>query len=453
VGTVAATIDKKTEPQQGKSSFAFSALLLFTFLYYSRPEDLIPGLGFIPLEKIIGGVALIALFVTLASGRSKKSLPLEFKLLLVLFAHLALTIPFAFWRTGAFVTVFEKFSKAVVVVFLVTLLVERFDLLRKLLWVQAASLVLTTIASLAIHHTQQGRLIGALRGIFENPNDLAINISINWPLCMAFLLAARGMVKKIVWSVGVLAMLLGVVLTYSRSGLLAMVVAVVICLWEFGVKGKRFYLIGAAGLLGVVGLGVIVATPRYLTRVASIFQGNIEGSGDQGSLAARRQLLIDSLEEAIHHPIFGIGPGNFGAATLTWRVTHNTYTEFAAEGGFPALFLFLAIMYLAARNLRRIRLLPAYRENPEIRLFTQALWASLIAFAVGALFASFEYQLFPYFMMAYTSVLYRLVSSGSSPQSAKEEPRKFTTRGDLWRRYSGEDIYGNDRAKTLDRTR
>ena len=453
MGTVAATIDKKTEPQPGKSSFAFSALLLFTFIYYSRPEDLVPGLGFIPLEKIIGGVALIALIVTLASGQSKKKLPLEFKVLLVLFGHLALTIPFAFWRTGAFVTVFEKFSKAVVVAFLVTLLVERFDLLRKLLWVQAASLVLTTISSIAIHHTQQGRLIGALGGIFENPNDLAINISINWPLCMAFLLAARGMVKKIVWSVGVLAMLLGVVLTYSRSGLLAMVVAVVICLWEFGVKGKRFYLIGAAGLLGVVGLGVIVATPRYLTRVASLFQGNIEGSGDRGSLAARRQLLIDSLEVAIHNPMFGVGPGNFGAATLTWRVTHNTYTEFAAEGGFPALFLFLAIMYLAARNLRRIRFLPAYRENPEIRLFTQALWASLIAFAVGSLFASFEYQLFPYFMMAYTSVLYRLASTGSSPQSAKEEPAKFTTRGDVWKRYSGEDIYGNDRDKTLDRTR
>jgi len=453
VGTVAATIDKKTEPQPGKSSFAFSALLLFTFIYYSRPEDLVPGLGFIPLEKIIGGVALIALIVTLASGQSKKKLPLEFKVLLVLFGHLALTIPFAFWRTGAFVTVFEKFSKAVVVAFLVTLLVERFDLLRKLLWVQAASLVLTTISSIAIHHTQQGRLIGALGGIFENPNDLAINISINWPLCMAFLLAARGMARKIVWSVGVLAMLLGVVLTYSRSGLLAMVVAVVICLWEFGVKGRRFYLIGAAGLLGVVGLGVIVATPRYLTRVASIFQGNIEGSGDHGSLAARRQLLIDSLEEAIHNPVFGIGPGNFGAATLTWRVTHNTYTEFAAEGGFPALFLFLAIMYLAARNLRRIRVLPAYREDPEIRLFTQALWASLIAFAVGALFASFEYQLFPYFMMAYTSVLYRLVSTGSSSQSAQGEPRKLTTRGDVWRRYSGEDIYGNDRDKTLDRTR
>jgi putative inorganic carbon (HCO3(-)) transporter len=444
VATLATAIDKKTEPEKGKSTFAFSALLLFTFLYYSRPEDLIPGLSFIPLEKIIGGVALIALIVTLASGRSKKKLPLEFKLLLVLFAHLALTIPFAFWRMGAFVTVFEKFSKAIVVAFLVTLLVDSFADLRKLLWVQAASLVATTITSILIHHTVKGRLIGALGGVFENPNDLAINISINWPLCLAFLLAVRKMGWRIFWGIGILAMLLGVVLTYSRSGLLAMTVAVVICLWEFGVKGRRFYLIGIALLLAVVGAGVVVGTPRYLTRVASIFQGNIEGSGDRGSMEARRELLIDSIEQAVHHPIFGIGPGNFGAATLTWHVTHNTYTEFAAEGGFPALFLFLGIMYLAARNLRRIRLLPAYRENPELRLFTQALWASLIAFAVGAIFASFEYQLFPYFMMAYTSVLYRLASQTWS-QTANEALGGPAAKSKLWTRHSEEEIYGRDK--------
>jgi O-antigen ligase len=453
VATPATATGTKTAPEKGKSTFAYGALLLFTFLYYTRPEDLVPGLSFIPLEKIIGGIALIALIVTLASGGGgKRKFPLEFKLLLLLFVHLTISIPFAFWRGGAMVTVFEKFSKAIVVAFLVTLLVDNFEQLRKLLWVQAASLALTTIASVLIHHTAKGRLIGALGGIFENPNDLAINISINWPFCLGFLLAARGMVRKAIWSIAVLAMLLGVVLTYSRSGLLAMVVAVAICLWEFGVKGKRPQLIGAAVLLAVVGAGVVVATPHYLTRVASLFEGNIEGSGDRGSLAARRAILIDSIEEAIHHPIFGVGAGNFGAATLTWRVTHNTYTEFAAEGGFPALFLYLAIMYLAARNLRRTRLLPAYRENPEIRLFTQALWASLIAYAIGSLFASFEYQLFPYFMMSYTSVMYRLASQNSL-QRTNETPRRPTTRSNSWRRLSGADSYGKDRTKTLDWSR
>ncbi|MGA2022761.1 MAG: O-antigen ligase family protein [Candidatus Sulfotelmatobacter sp.] len=452
MATLAAAIDKKTEREKTRNTLAYGALLLFTFLYYTRPEELIPGLGFIPLEKIIGGVAVIALIVTLASGRSKRKFPLEFKLLLLLFAHLTVAIPFAYWRMGAFAVVFEKFSKGVVVAFLVTLVIDNFMQLRRLLWVQAAAMMATTVASIAIHHTDQGRLIGALGGIFENPNDLAINIAINWPLCLVFVLLSKGMGKTAVWTMGILAMLLGVVLTYSRSGLLAIAVAVVICLWQFGIKGKRFYLIAGALILSVVAAGVVMATPHYLARVASIFRGNIEGSGDRGSWEARRALLVDSIEEAIHHPIFGIGAGNFGAATLTWRVTHNTYTELAAEGGSPALILFLAILYLSLRNLRRIRLLPAYRENPEIRLFNGALWASLLAFAVGALFASFEYHIFPYFMMAYTSVLYRLVSEQSS-QCANETPGKPPTKGSLWKRYADEDIYGNDRTKKLDRTR
>ncbi len=431
MATGATAIEKRKDRNGRRNSLAYGALLLFTFLYYTRPEDLIPGLKAVPIEKIVGGVALIALAVTLASGGYKRKLPLELKLLLVLFAHLTWSIPFAFWRTGAMVTVFERFSKAVVVGLLVTLVVDNLEQLRRLLWVQAASMVVTTIASILIHHSDNGRLIGALGGIFENPNDLAINIAINWPLCLAFFLAARGLARKGIWAIGTLAMLLAVVLTFSRSGLLAAITAVGMCLWEFGVKGKRFSLIATALVLGVVGLGVVAATPHYLARVESIFRGNIEGSGDHGSWEARRQLLLDSLGQAVHHPIFGIGAGNFGAATLTWHVTHNTYTEFAAEGGFPALFLYLAILYLAYRNIRRIRALPAYRANPEIRLFTGALWASLIAFAIGSFFASFEYQLFPYFMMAYTSVLYRLAAEKSALEP-NDTPRKTAVKGYLW---------------------
>jgi putative inorganic carbon (HCO3(-)) transporter len=419
VATLANTIDKPAAQKSARSPLAYHALLLFTFLYYTRPEDLIPGLHVIPLEKIIGGIAFIALLSTLASGQLKRKFPLELKLLLLLFLHLTVAIPFAYWRGGAFNTVFGAVFKAVTVALLVTLIVDNFAQLRRLLWVQAASVVVITISSIAIHHTEAGRLIGALGGIFENPNDLAINIAINFPLCLAFALVTRARSKSAVWTIGILAMLLGVILTYSRSGLLAMAVALVICLWEFGIRGRRVYLIAAAVLVGIVGAGAVFATPHYMTRVESIFRGNIEGSEDHGSWEARRELLIDSLQETLQHPVFGIGAGNFGAATKTWRVTHNTYTEFAAEGGLPALFLYLAILFLAFRNLKRIRSLAAYRENPEIRVFTGALWASLLAFALGSFFASFEYELFPYFMVAYTSVLYRWCVQVSEGESTK----------------------------------
>ena len=441
MATLASAIEKPVERKASESLLAYRALLLFTFLYYSRPEDLVPGISVIPLEKIVGGVALIALVSTLASGRVKRKPPLELKLLLLLFLHFTISIPFAYWRGGAFGVVFFGFSKALTVGLLVTLIVDTFEQLRKLLWVQAASLALTTIASILIHHTESsGRLIGASLGIFQNPNDLAINIAINLPLCVAFLLLGRSAIKIAAWMVGIVAMFLGVVLTYSRSGLLATIVATVISLWEFGVRGKRFYLIAGAGLFAILGVGVVVATPHYMLRVESIFRGNVEGSADNGSWEARRQLLAYSIDETIHHPIFGIGAGNFGAATKTWRVTHNSYTELAAEGGFPALLLYLAILCLAFRNLKRIRSMAVYRGNVEVRVFTGALWASLLAYVAGSMFASFEYQLFPYFMVAYTSALYRWAEQASQGEGNTAGPAKRKTlvswdaRRESWKR-------------------
>jgi O-antigen ligase len=155
-------------------------------------------------------------------------------------------------------------------------------------------------------------------------------------------------------------------------------------------------------------------------------------------------LLEESISEAVHHPIFGVGAGNFGLASGTWRVTHNTYAEFAAECGFPAVLLFVAILYLSFRNLKKIRALPAYRDDPDIQLFTQALWASLAAFSVGAMFASFEYHLFPYYMVAYTSVLYRL-SAEKPAQGSAPVQKELSVRDRVWKRYMGENRYANDK--------
>ena len=336
--------------------------------------------------------------------------PLELKLLLLLYAHLVLTIPFAVWRGGAFAQVFEKFSKEVITAALVSLIVLDILQLRKLLVVQAASVAAMTVVSVILH-PGGARLQGALGGVFGNPNDLAINIAINFPLCLTFLFASRGIWKKGFWTIGLLAMPYAVVATYSRSGLMAMIVSVLICLWEFGVRGKRFYVLLLAGILGIVGLGVAISTPHYLIRIKSLFYGNIEGSGDKGSLEARKELLRESIQLTLQHPIFGVGPGNFPVATEAWRVAHNTYTELSAEGGFPALILFVAILVLAFRNVRKVRTTTRYLEDKQIQLFASAMWASLAAYVVGAMFSSTEYQLFPYFMVAYTSVLYRITTA------------------------------------------
>src|SRR5450432_2313250 len=238
--------------KRNRTTLAYGALLMFSFLYYARPEDFIPGMSYIPVGKISGGIALLGLLA--GWGRRRTKIPLEIKLVLLLFFDLCLTVPFAFWRGGALDVVVNQFSKAAIVALLISMIVNTTDELRRMLWVQAAAVAAMTIASILIHPGGATRL-SAVGAAFSNPNDFAVNIAINFPLCLAFLLAAKSILKKAVWLIVLLAMLYAVIATYSRSGFLALVICLLICLWEFGIKGKRPKFLVAAVLLGMVGVG------------------------------------------------------------------------------------------------------------------------------------------------------------------------------------------------------
>jgi O-antigen ligase len=411
-------------PQSRRTTMAYRALVLFSLIYFFRPEDFIPGLGSVPLGKIVGGITLAALIFGV-KRKDRGKMPLEGKILLVLLVQMFLTIPTAAWRGGAFDTVVNKFSKGVIIALLVSLVVVKMSQLRKLLYIQAGAVALVTIASLIVHHTEDGRLMGIQKGILENPNDLAINIAINFPLCMAFMFAAKSGVRKAMWACALIVLMYGVVATYSRSGMIAMMITAVICLWEFGVKGRRFMLVASTTILGVLALGFLVASPRYLARMASLvrrpdpgslIQGTMESHGE-GSLEARAELLRESVSLMLHNPVFGIGPGNFPAVTHAWHVAHNTYTEFGAEAGVPALVLFVALLVVSMRRIRRVQKLPAYANDEEIRIWSSALWAAMAGYAAGAMFASTEYNLFPYFIVGYICALYQIAGRPAEPVS------------------------------------
>jgi len=423
---------------KGRRPFVYGALVTFSALYYYRPEDFVPGLSYIPMARIVGVLGIVALIVGMASGGNTK-VPRAIKILWLLLLQMSLCVPFALWKGGAFSTVFDKFSKGVVVAMLIAMAVVTVRELRKLLWIQVSAVALVTFFSILLRHFRDGRLEGVQKSILENPNDLAINIAISFPLGLAFMLNARGF-KKALWAVGLAFMALGVVLTFSRSGLLAFIISLVVCMWEYGIKGKRRYLVGATVAILLVGMAGALSNSHYRARVESILMGNVEGSGDKGSLEARKALLKKSVMVALTHPVFGVGPGCFVLVDRGWVVAHNTYTELAAESGILALVLFLMAIASAFKNIAVVRKSVAYRDNPEFRLFTQALWAGLAAYLMGACFASTEYNLYPYFMVAYTCAMVRIVDQspgngeGESLSLRKASYDRVTRTQPIWSR-------------------
>jgi len=418
------TMESASQVKTGHLMGAYWALLAFYVIYCARPEDWIPGLAYVPLAKITGGLAAVVALMTLGSGSRK--LPREVLYLALLIAQFWLAVPFSpVWRGGAFWSTLG-FSKLLLIFPAMILVTQTLSSLRRLIFVQAGSTVLVALASIALNaRASAGRLTGAENGQYGNPNDLATALSIALPFCFAFLLKGRGVLRKVAWGVSIVAMIYAVILTESRSGLLAVVLSMGFCLWELGVKGGRRYLIALSAL--VVLVFAIIAGKGLKARFAATFGSEVvtqEEETAHESALERREMLKDSIILTLQHPLFGVGANNFTPTTQHWRETHNDYTQMSCEGGIPALILFLMILWRAFRNLRETN--QAVPKNSEEALWAGTLHASFLGFLAGAFFSSVAYLYYPYFLVGYTSILRSLVSSpeGAPPQPAPVKPRE-----------------------------
>lgn len=394
-------------PEQ-RTTVAYRALLALSFIYFVRPEDYIPGLAYIPIAKIAGGISLFAL-VFGVSGQWRTNKPKDLRLLYLLYAWLWLGIPFSSWKSNSLTLVLTDCVKLVVVVILVSLVVNSLKELRRLLWMQAAAVMVNALGALLLHKMDDaGRLEGLGNGALFNPNDLAINIALNWPICVMFFFGSRNPFVKGMWGLGLLAMIGAVMMTYSRSGFLALFVGIIVVLLEFGARGGRRWMLALPFLFFVP--VVLLAPSHYGARLESIVGTPQAESMDRGSAEARKQLLMKSIEVTATHPLFGIGIGNFPSYSNMWMVTHNTYTEFSAEAGIPAVVIFVLILQKAFQKLRAVRSNPVLKQDEHLQLVVSALWAGLAAYMVGAFFACTARELFPYFMVGYTTALYKISS-------------------------------------------
>jgi O-antigen ligase len=151
---------------------------------------------------------------------------------------------------------------------------------------------------------------------------------------------------------------------------------------------------------------------RFFAISAENVNDNLE-QGAHGSFEQRTQLMEESLKAVTHYPL-GIGMGNFPNYSGTWREVHVSYLQIAAEGGIASLIFYILFFRRGFTNLKQLR--KKADPDKETQLFVGALHSSLVGFLVGSLFAPEAYQYFPYFAVAYTSVL--LAISNEKEQGA-----------------------------------
>jgi putative inorganic carbon (HCO3(-)) transporter len=423
----AAALDSTLVPQRASRRkplvAAYASLLLFMAVYCARPEDWIPGLSILPLAKMAGVLALLALLFSLRQIRA--SLPPEVVYLILLFGQLFLAAAMSpVWRGGA-VQLTLDFGKVILIVIIIYITVNIVERLRRLIFIQATAVAVIAAVAVWKGHLLAGRLEGTLGANYLDPNDLALAIIISLPLCLALLLLSSGGLRKVAWALAILVMLYTVFLTGSRGGFISLIVTAAVFLWEFAIRGRRHYLLAFALLAGVIlwqfSSGMLVG------RLKGTFHPNEATVASYDSAAAHQQLFWRSVEVTKAHPLFGVGPGNFQELSGSWHVTHNSFTQMSAEGGVPAFVLYVLILWCGFKNLRATKRLA--RRQPESRLLARALLASLAGYVVGSLFLSVGYAFFPYFLVAYTTALFGIAkrSAAQSKQRAsgsQEKPEK-----------------------------
>jgi hypothetical protein len=384
-------------------------------IYCARPEDWIPGLSGVPLAKIAGVIALLALIFSLPHIRRR--LPREVFFLAILIGQLFLASAMSsVWRGGALGATID-FAKILLVVIVMSTAVNTINRLRHLIFIQAASVAVIAVITVWKSHHIIGRLEGILGGNYSNPNDLALAIVISLPLCLALLFLARNWVWKVAWALAMIVMSYAVFLTSSRGGFFALITTTAFCLWAYAVQGRRRYLLVFAALLGAV---LWQSSSGLLRdRLNGTLGAKDEVASSYASAQQRQQLFWKTVEVTEQNLLFGVGPGNFEVISGSWHVSHNAFTQMSSEGGVPALAFYSLILWCGFKNVGTTTRVA--RGQRELMVLARALRATLAGYVVGSLFASTAYQFFPYFLVAYTTALLWIAKKTSNQTGAPEK--------------------------------
>lgn len=412
-------VDQHRTKEPLKAGFFW--LSAFFFIYCARPQDYIHILDYLYIAKVTSLLALGSLLVSTGkTPRAFKDLPREAVYLLLLITLLfasALLSPV--WRGGAFGSTLD-FAKVYIIWVLTFLLVTTPKRLRRIIFIQAASVAVISLVAIVKGHSIP-RLNGVIGGFYSNPNDMAFAIVLSLPFYLAFLLSAKGLARKLAWCFAILVTAVALFLTASRAGFIDLVITGIVCLWYFGLKGRRPILIIAVLLIGAL---LLTVAGRPLMKRFAAMSGEVDSGVEQTaylSYLERKELMKRALDAVATYPVLGVGVNNFVVYSGLWKEVHASYLQIAAEGGIPVLVLYLLFFARGFTNLRRLGRIKHLDSHLDV--FLGASRASLVGFVVGACFAPEAYQFFPYVAVCYTSVLLAMAKEAAASEVSETVTR------------------------------
>jgi O-antigen ligase len=437
---VDAAIASDPQPSFATASFAaeprdwgYAGLLGFTAVLLLRPQDTIPALEPLHVAELFALIGIAPMVL----HRFAQRLPVfrvtpETIGLLCFGAVMLATLPFSIWPGGAWGVFADSYLKVLVVFVLMMNTLTTPKRLQTVTWLIV--LCIGYVAARGVFDyarganlVEDGRLAGAIGGIFGNPNDLALNMVTFMPIAAIVAMSKRYPPwRRMVAAVIVVLMAATIVFTKSRGG----VVGLAVMLAAFAVLGhtvRRGYI-----AVGVVFL--LLATPfmpqSFWDRMATIVDARQDKFHFTNSREERRIVMQEGFNTFMERPFTGVGAGQFHnynppGRKVRWREAHNALIQVAADTGLFGLFAFSFLIlrgFIAALSTRRILRRPRRRRDPDpiaavlndeerAALFDHSVGTTvaLIGWFVCAMFASVAYAWTFYYLLALITAARELV--------------------------------------------
>jgi putative inorganic carbon (hco3(-)) transporter len=222
--------------------------------------------------------------------------------------------------------------------------------------------------------------------------------------------------------------LTAIALTYSRGGMLALVVLACLSTYAAWLR-PRHVLIGA--LIAVLLLPAL--SPSVYKRIASLGEVTaLSDPGTDGSLRGRATEMLAAVHVFADYPALGVGPGQYAPFYSVEyqqipgirfrdiqksRRAHSLYFEIAAETGVIGLAVFLAIPLMLLRALWRARRQWLERDR-ELAETAAALWLSLSGFLFTALFMSHAFERYYWLLVALAAAALHIMRAHAAVDAA-----------------------------------
>jgi putative inorganic carbon (hco3(-)) transporter len=201
--------------------------------------------------------------------------------------------------------------------------------------------------------------------------------------------------------------LLSILASYSRGAFVALA-AMVLWLW----RHTRHKLISAVVIGGTLAGAVTFMPSDWVARISSI-----QNYEQDASAEGRLQIWATAIKIAVARPL--VGGGFYAPYTqsvvdqyspgVQARAVHSIWLEVLGENGFPAFFVWTALMLVGLANCRFI--IRRTKDIPELRWANDLGHMSIVAilgYAVGGSFLSLPYWDFYYTLLVLIACVRRI---------------------------------------------